>query len=127
MVLCSGMAILGIDSMVRLALGVVYGDGDLHMIRNILDECIEGLEVKAEIKGSRQAMPDLRGERLWAISAHLVKPRKGRADYISRPSEMLISALWEIAVGGNGLLDLPRLMASSNWHDGEMIKRLRML
>ena len=127
MVLCSGMAILGIYLIVRLALGVVYGDGDLHMIRNILDECIEGLEVKAEIRGSRHAMPDLRGERLWAISAHLVKPRKGRADYISRPSEMLISALWEIAVGGNGLLDLPRLMASSNWHDGEMIKRLRML
>ena len=127
MVLCNGMAILGIDSMVRLALGVVYGDGDLHMIRNILDECIEGLEVKAEIRGSRQVMPDLRREKLWAISAHHVKPRKGRADYISRPSEMLISALWEIAVGGIGLLDLPKLMTSSNWHDGEMIKRLRML
>jgi hypothetical protein len=127
MVLCNGMAILGIDSMVRLALGVVYGDGDLHMIRNILDECIEGLEVKAEIRGSRQVMPDLRREKLWAISAHHVKPRKGRADYISRPSEMLISSLWEIAVGGNGLLDMPKLMASSNWHDGEMIKRLRML
>ena len=72
-------------------------------------------------------MPDLRGEKLWAISAHHLKPRKSSANYICRPSEMLISVLWEIAIGGNGLLDLPRLMASSNWHDGEMIKKLRML
>ena len=53
MVLCNGMALLGVDSVVRLALGVVFGDsGDLHMIRHVLDECIEGLEVKAEIRGA---------------------------------------------------------------------------
>ena len=40
---------------------------------------------------------------------------------------MLISALWEIAVFVNGLLDMPKLLTSSNWHDGEMIKRLRIL
>jgi hypothetical protein len=72
-------------------------------------------------------MPDLRGERLWAISAHHMKPRKSRADYICRPSELLISSLWEIAVGGNGLLDMPKLLTSSNWHDGEITKRMRML
>ena len=45
MVLCSGMAILGIDSVVRLALGVVFGDsGDLHMIRHILDETLKALK-----------------------------------------------------------------------------------
>jgi hypothetical protein len=53
MILGNGMALLGIDSVVRLALGVVFGDsGDLHMIRHILDECIEGLEVKAEVRGA---------------------------------------------------------------------------
>jgi hypothetical protein len=62
------MAILGIDSMVRLALGVVYGDGDLHMIRNILDECIEGLEVKAEIRGAGKLCLTLE-ERNYGISA----------------------------------------------------------
>ena len=47
------MALLGIDSVVRLALGVVFGDsGDLHMLRHILDECIEGLAVKAEVRGA---------------------------------------------------------------------------
>ena len=53
MILGNGMGLLGNDSVVRLALGVVFGDsGDLHMIKHILDECIEGLEVKAEIRES---------------------------------------------------------------------------
>ncbi len=122
------MELLGIDSDVRLALGVVFGEtGDTHLIRHILDECIESLEVKTEIRGSRYAMPDLRGEKLWAISAHIMKQRKSRVNYTSRPSEMLISSKWEVAMGGNGLLDMPKLLASPKWHDGEIIKRLRML
>ena len=81
----------------------------------------------AEIRGSKVAMPNLRGVSLWAISAHLVKPRKGRPNYTSRPSEVMIANLWEMATNEAGLLIAPTLMKSSNWHDGEMIKRLRML
>jgi hypothetical protein len=54
MILCNGTALLGVDSVVRLALGAVFGDScDLYMIRNILDKCGEGLEVKTEIRGGR--------------------------------------------------------------------------
>ena len=54
MILCNGTALLGVDSVVKLALGAVFGDScDLYMIRHILDECVEGLEVKTEIRGGK--------------------------------------------------------------------------
>jgi len=46
-----------------------------------------------------------------------MKPRKGRANYISR----------EAAMGGGNLIDIRKLLTSSSRHDGEMIKKLRML
>ena len=41
LILCNGMAILGIDSMVRLGIGLLLHDiGDLPAMRFILDGCI---------------------------------------------------------------------------------------